>query len=140
MMPDGNKRNGLNPNERFNMLVQFIELGEDVVESAHKFFENKEETYPYIAIAKKDGMISKYYVCAYDCFYSFDNFTNCLDTLLKVYFVFNSKFPKKLNAILLFLQHFVYRIYTIKDKSEVATNNFINSLDKSRLPSQNKQI
>lgn len=138
-MPYGNKKKPLKSSDRLDMLVQFIEFGEDVVESVRDFSKNKKDLYIFMTVAKKDGIPCKYYVCAYECIYSFDNFSDCLDKLFKTFFVFNIKYPKHINAVYLFLQHFIYRIYLEKkDKLESATTALINSLDKGRLPSQNK--
>lgn len=139
-MPYGNKKNSLNGSERFDNLVHFIEFGDDVKDEVKKYAVNLKELHPYMTVAKKEGIPCKYYVCAYDCLYSFETFVDCLDKLFKTFFVFNSRYPNSLNAIFLFLQHFVYRIYLEKkDKYESATTVFINSLDATRLPSHNKK-
>lgn len=139
-MPYGNKKKQLNPNIRIGMLVHFIELGDDVMQSVLQNAENQEKLHPYMLVATKNGLPSKYYVCVYDFMYCFDNFVDCLDKLFKIFFVFNVAYPKELNSVYLFIQQFIYRIYLHrKDKQESATNGLINFLDKSRLPSQNSE-
>lgn len=136
-MPYGNKKEGINVNARFDLLVQYIEFGDKVLEHVEEMAKDKKYLHPFMVVAKKDGLPCKYYCCAYDCVYSFDGFTDCMDKIFKTFFVFNVPYPKQVRSVYLFLQQYLYRIYTLNDKKESAVIKLINKLDRTRLPCNN---
>lgn len=135
-MPAGYKRGKLTSAERFDEIIKFIEYKEDVLEAVKA--HTKQTAEPFMLIGLHKEIPFRFYLSVYDHAYSFESFSDCLDLLLKSYFVFNVNYPKSVSNIYMFLQHFGYRIYSEKDLKINSVLQFIGKHDKTRLPNENK--
>lgn len=130
-MPSGHNRA---QHDRINTVVKYIEYKENVMDAVHEHV-SKDNVKPFIIVGLLNSLPFRFYVVIYDYAFAFESFTACLDMLFKAHFVLNVKYRPSVKSIFMFLQHYVYQIYTEYDIKVNKVSKFIGNIDKSRLPS-----
>lgn len=118
--------------------MQFIDYEENVMEAVKKTAENYSSNFfPFLVVAKLNGLPFRYYLSVFDIVYQFDSFTAAFDYLFKAFFVMNVSYPSDVKSFYIFVQQFIYGIY-IKEMDRKFPNviDLIYDRDQSRLPSQ----
>lgn len=119
-------------------IIRYIEFGDDILDKVKEIAQIEKALNPLIIVGTTNNIPVCYYLSLFDIAYHFESFTTCFDAIFKSYFVFNIPFPPEVNNIYIFIQHYVYMIYTTKDKLVNKVLKYINTLDSSRLPSNDK--
>lgn len=90
-----------------------------------------EQSAPFLVITGTPGSINcqVFIGCEQEIFFESSSIRDSIIDLIGTYFVFNISYPKYLNSIFLFIQHFVF---DLKDKQPVPMNvsNLIRNLQK----------
>lgn len=113
-MPAGYNRSQHKTAEGINGLVKYIEYKDDVMDAIHEHV-SKDCVEPFILVGMLNDKPFRFYVAIYDYAFVYESFIDCLDMLMKAHFVLNAKYRATVNSIFMFLQHYVYQIYTKDD-------------------------
>ena len=86
-------------------------------------------SYPFIATVSNGSSLQVFLVVEQNVLHDISVPIAVLLGLIACYFTFNMKYPKPLNSVLIFIQHF---LLCIKDKQTIPRNvvNLVSSLDK----------
>lgn len=138
LMPVKIKNYSMPISQKLEEIIRFSEYGDNIVEEVREIAAKENKLYPMIFVALMNETPFRFYVSLFDVVYSFESFNSALDLLFKSFFVWNLEYPTNTKSVYMFLQHFVYMIYLPRDKIIGSVCRLIESLDKSKLPSANR--
>lgn len=82
----------------------------------------------------------KFYTCVNEVKYEFENLTSALDTLIKIFFVFDLKYPVECGNVLVFLQQFFFDIFLLSDLKSVNILSLMLKIDATRAKICNEKL
>lgn len=123
-------------------IVRYIKYGDNVMNNVREVASTyKDKFYPLLFVATtENGIPFRYYLSVFDIIYTFNEFVTGMDVLFKSFFVFDVAYPTNIWNVYTFLQQFMYGIYLKSDGKDKAVINLIESLDRTRLSSENEAI
>lgn len=134
LLPKSNKVSKQNINEMFRKAPKGTLIYDEVRRISTEAAKNKKkELNPFIIYFENDQKVPyKFFVCINSLVYEIGNFMTALDTLFKVYFVFNLNYPKECTLLLTFIQHFFFQIFLPNDIESSSLNGLMCDIDIDR--------
>ncbi|KAL5280610.1 hypothetical protein ACFFRR_009309 [Megaselia abdita] len=123
--------------------VQYINYGDNVMEKVRKIadaYTNNFHPLILVATTGENEIPFRYYVSVFDMIYTFESCSSAIDNLFKSFFALNVGYPDKIIPIYTFIQQFLYGIYLKGDGKYNSVITLIESLDCTRLASENPFI
>ena len=110
------------------LFINFLQTSDVDVDEA---VSTVEQSAPYLVITGTPGSINcqVFIGCEQEIFFESNSIRDSIIDVIGTYYVFNISYPKYLNSIFLFIQHFVFNL---KDKQPVpiTASNLVRNLQK----------